>query len=292
MLALTWNCRGIDHPSTVRILKDYIKSYKPNVIFLSELKLSNLDKIHAVVKAVGFSNMKCVPARGQAGGLLLIWDSVVNIQVVLANDFVIDCMVIDESMDTPWQFTAVYGPPSPLSKPLFWDCLQLIGAAFDGHWLVMGDFNTILSSADKLGGRPVATSSNGGLKQVIDTHGLIDLGFIGSASTWTNRRASTANIQERLDKGFANANWQIHFPNATIYHLVALNSDHKPLLLDTNPRLQTTPQPFRFESMWTLHPNTGLIISKAWNRGHTLTSKLKNTKMALKDWNRRGFGHI
>lgn len=46
-----------------------------------------------------------------------------------------------------------------------------------GSWLVIGDFNIILSSADKLGGKVVASPSHGGLRKIMDDHGLIDLGL-------------------------------------------------------------------------------------------------------------------
>lgn len=40
--------------------------------------------------------------------------------------------------------------------------------------------------------------------QFIDTHGLIDLGFIGHPFTWNNHRDGLANIQECIDRGFSN----------------------------------------------------------------------------------------
>lgn len=104
-----------------------------------------------------------------------------------------------------------------------------------GPWLAIGDFNSVLSSVDKLGGKVVASSRNGGLRRIMEDHGLIDLRFEGHAYTWNNKRRGLANIQERLDRGIAKEEWRIRFPEAKISHLVALNSNHKPLLLQTNP---------------------------------------------------------
>lgn len=58
-----------------------------------------------------------------------------------------------------------------------------------------------------MGGNPIVFSSNGGLRRVIDDHDLIDLVFEGSPYTWTNKRGGLANIQERLDRGYANIEW-------------------------------------------------------------------------------------
>lgn len=44
--------------------------------------------------------------------------------------------------------------------------------------------------------------------------------------------------------------------------------------------------------MWVLHPEIGLIIQEAWSRGFTLSTRLKNNKMTLKEYNKLSFGNI
>lgn len=127
---------------------------------------------------------------------------------------------------------------------------------------------------------------------------MIDIGFKGAPFTWNNKRVGKENIQERLDRGFINGEWRTIFPQAYVSHLTALNSDHRPLLLHTNPVTSASPKPFRFESMWTRDPNATDVILKAWSRPFrgdpitTLLSKLRTTKEALKAWNRHSFGNI
>lgn len=156
----------------------------------------------------------------------------------------------------------------------------------------------MLEQKDKIGGRMVAQSSSCGFRKLINDGGLIDMGFKGVAFTWNNKRSGKANIQERLDRGLINAEWRLLFPSAYISHLTALNSDHRPLLLDTNPTTNPLWRPFRFETMWTRDPTVALVISKAWNQitnGNPLDSlanKLLNTRKALKSWNKSSFGHV
>lgn len=188
--------------------------------------------------------------------------------------------------------TMVYGPPTGALRLDFLDALHDIGISFNGDWLVLGDFNMVLTSADKIGGNPVASSSRHGFRRLIDDHCIIDLGFEGSAYTWNNRRIGDANIQERLDRAFANGSWRTRYPNATITHLPASHSDHKPLLFQSNPNLTKLPRPFKFESMWILHPDTSLIIHSAWNKSPSFLAHLKNTKVALKLWNSTVFGNV
>lgn len=159
-----------------------------------------------------------------------------------------------------------------------------VGKAHRGLWCVLGDFNVVTQASDKIGGRPIASSSKNGLLEVIDQCGLIDLGFSGHQFTWNNHGGGGHdNIQQRLDKGYANDLWRLQFPHAKVEHLVALKSDHNPLLLHTNPKSGYLARPFRFESMWTLDPKAGLIIQDAWAKESSVVTKLKNTKVALKE---------
>lgn len=150
----------------------------------------------------------------------------------------------------------------------------------------------MLSNSDKIGGRTVASSSNGGLWRIVDDHGVIDLGFEGHAYTWNNIHGGMENIKEWLDRGMANEQWLLQFPEAKIKHLVAIHSDHKPLLLHTNPIIGDLPKPFKFESMWRGHSDIALVIEEAWNRVIPLLSKLKTTILALKEWNKTVFGNV
>lgn len=90
-------------------------------------------------------------------------------------------------LSTHWQATFLYGPPLPSLKRQFWDDLNTIGDTFTGAWLMVGDFNAVLDPQDKLGGNQVATSSMDGFRHMIDTNGLIDVGYCGHPFTWTNR---------------------------------------------------------------------------------------------------------
>lgn len=124
------------------------------------------------------------------------------------------------------------------------------------------------------------------------------MGYISYPFTWNNHRVGRANIQERLDRGLSNTCWRLLFPQATIHHLPAFRSDHKPLVLHSVPSSPSRPKPFRFEEMWIRDPTIGAVIAKVWSRGshqpdiNQIMSNLKITKLALKSWNKYHFGNI
>lgn len=192
----------------------------------------------------------------------------------------------------------MYGPPVPSQRKYFWEALDNIALAFSGPWLLLGDFNTIISQSDKHGGKPVASSSSGGLNGLIQQHGLIDMGFHGHPYTWSNGRSGAANIQARLDRGLMTGSWQLLFPDAHLFHLPSLQSDHKPLLLSLHKKDVFRSRPFRFKGMWTLKKSSFDVIRKVWHSrvpGSPLDQVVtcpRHTEVAMKKWNIKVFGRI
>lgn len=54
----------------------------------------------------------------------------------------------------------------------------------------------------------------------------VDLGYSGHEFTWTNGRAGSQNIQERLDRFLGTENWRGLFQSLLIQHLPRMRSDH------------------------------------------------------------------
>lgn len=44
--------------------------------------------------------------------------------------------------------------------------------------------------------------------------------------------------------------------------------------------------------MWIGHSNTALIIEEAWNQHKPFLSRMKDTKLALKEWNKNVFENV
>lgn len=79
---------------------------------------------------------------------------------------------------------------------------------------------------------------------------FVDLGFVGSRFTWSNRRPGRANICERIDRSIANLSWRVTFPDARIQHHCIAYSDHRPILLTLFDQLERVVKEFKFQSFW------------------------------------------
>ncbi|KAG8380712.1 hypothetical protein BUALT_Bualt06G0044500 [Buddleja alternifolia] len=297
MKILSWNCRGIAHPTTRRTLRALIIEHKPDVVFLCELKTSLLSSLSSLLDSLNLYSKHFVPPLGRSRGLGLAWNSHVELQITLDSKFHINALFTPKDNSPPWQITCVHGPCNHSAKLKFWDFLLAIGSSFGGPWLAIGDFNAVTSALEKKRGKSFVSSSNGGFKNILDEGGLVDLGFDGHPYTWSNKRDGWANIQLRLDRCVANTGWIGCFPRAFVSHLPMINSDHSLLLLTTDSEGFGGPKLFRFENMWIRYSSCQEVVKDSWlgkirgSPSFILHSKIKCTRSSLRIWNRSRFGH-
>ena len=122
----------------------------------------------------------------------------------------------------------MYNPPNRRDKVIFWNSFASVGENFGGPWLCIGDLNHVLVQSEKIGGRPVESSSNCPFKIFIDLLGMVDLGFSGNPFTWCNNKSGLAFIKEILDKGLASHHWVHLHPEFSLIHIPAFSLDHNP----------------------------------------------------------------
>lgn len=96
-------------------------------------------------------------------------------------------MVDNDPTSVRWKLSMVYDPTNLSVRPQFWDYLNDIDKAYTGPWMMIGDFNVIISCANNRGGRRFPTASRGGFQGVVDNNALIDIGFRGNSFTWSNK---------------------------------------------------------------------------------------------------------
>ncbi|XP_026452273.1 uncharacterized protein LOC113352696 [Papaver somniferum] len=164
---------------------------------------------------------------------------------------------------------------------------------------VIGDLNVLSSLADKKGGLIPTYDQLKEFHKVMNDCNLLGKIPSGPRFTWTNKQINGKNIQERLDRLLLNESWQLMFPNAQVSHLHFYNSDHRVLLVDTNPKFKFRPRPFRIESMWLQDLRFKQLVNTIWAQRDphsdthlSLAQKFKVLATEAKLWNRNVFGNI
>ncbi|XP_057422210.1 uncharacterized protein LOC130716023 [Lotus japonicus] len=273
MRFLSWNCRGLGNIEAVRALRKLIHSEAPDLVFLMETKLYNSEML---------------THRGMSG---------------LGNIFPVQCAGRGRSErgDYPsavMQVLAVYGFPETQDKVRTWALIRRYKPDSNTPWLCIGDFNDILSPADKLGGDPPNFDQLQVATQACTDCGLSRVDGRGNSFTWTNNRTQPATIEERLDYALVNEAWQELWQVSSVFHLIRHQSDHSPIVLQCGRRRQDFRRQrvnlFRFEEVWLQSgDDCAEIVTEAWGDTElTLTDRIAGLGQALDTWGKAKYGDL
>jgi exonuclease III len=80
MNLLSWNCRGLGNPRTVRDLHQLVKEKRPGIVFLMETLVSQ-SYMERICNRLQFDNIFFVNLTGRSGGLALLWLNDYNIEI-------------------------------------------------------------------------------------------------------------------------------------------------------------------------------------------------------------------
>nr|TKR98958.1 hypothetical protein D5086_0000197870 [Populus alba] len=186
----------------------------------------------------------------------------------------------------------VYGFNTVIGRRILWDDLRSWSPT--SPWLVLGDFNSLLSQADKHDGEPVSNYETSDFRQCCSDLGLTDLNYSGCHYTWTNGR-----VWSKLDRVLVNPLWSlanisvhVQFDNPGAF------SDHSPATVAFFTRQSMGKQSFKFFNMWANHDTFLDLVAAHWpyriygSPMFILCKRLKNLKRPLRDLNKLHFSHI
>ncbi|XP_060972669.1 uncharacterized protein LOC133038517 [Cannabis sativa] len=297
MKILSWNVRGLGKPSAFRHLRLLVKEQSPHVLFLMETKLGP-NVISRFRNVLHFNNGLEVPRVGLGGGLLLLWKDDIDVSILNYNTNVIDCYIASPNQPR-WHFTAFYGAPCTQLRSQTWTLLERLKDVSPlSPWLVIGDFNEILSNDNKVGGAPRNEAQMEQFRKALDCCRLNEVPFEGDPYTWIKGRRTVNTVKERLDWCFVNDCWNSHFSPIVTRHLDYYTSDHRAIVVnvslknsDQQPQQRRTR--FRFEQMWLQNEEVANIIQQQWTSpvaGSAIDKFLHNIAActsSLQQWHQR-----
>ena len=144
---LSWNCRGLGNARAVRVLRDVVKSRKPDLLFLSETLVCS-DKINDLCHKLGFVDCFNIDCIGRSGGLAVMWKNTVACTVDSSSLNHIDIMILKDQ-SPHWRLTCFYGMPERERRTDSWDLIRQLCSISPLPWCIFGDFNDLLPRSDK-----------------------------------------------------------------------------------------------------------------------------------------------
>ncbi|TYG40901.1 hypothetical protein ES288_D12G131400v1 [Gossypium darwinii] len=268
MKFLSWNCRGLGNSAKIRKLKQLLAVNNPDIIFLSETKMSATD-FRRVQNNCRLQNGLAVNSEGRSGGLALMWRDGMNVSIQNYSKHHIDSMVRLENNKTI-RVTGFYGHANPNRRRSSWDILRRVGESVREEWVIGGDFNAILNDAEKEGGRRGVRAQMNEFKAVMDEMALVDIKPDSGWFTWVNNRDEGRLIKERLDRFLTSVAVVENFPFIATKVLRQTQSDHDAIILDLwGRKLKAFPKDkrlfFKFDVCWVGNKEAKNVIERAWN---------------------------
>lgn len=97
------------------------------------------------------------------------------------------CLISDRAKDQQQLLTAVYGFNTMELRKSLWMELNELAPKIDQPWLIIGDFNAILSPQDRLPGAAVTLAAIKDFKECVQNIGVTELSSKVNFYSWSNK---------------------------------------------------------------------------------------------------------
>ncbi|XP_062118643.1 uncharacterized protein LOC133832295 [Humulus lupulus] len=293
---LSWNVRGINSQHMQAAVKNLICSRGVGLVGLLETKIkaSNLGALYLRV----FSGW-CFTSNNawhDNGRIVVSWNPFMfNVDILQCSSQLIHLYVSSTSNKDSFHVTFVYGMNDEGGRNILWKELQEL--AVTSPWIVLGDFNDILSKEERIGAR-VKYKSSQAFQMCIAACYLEDIKYSGNFFTWNNKQKGQDRIYSKLDRILANQAWLNDFPVADVHFLNEGIFDHSPAILTVYPDLISGRKPFKYFRMWKSFSGFQELIHADCSRPvdgtmmYRVVQKLKRLKDTLRAINKQGFSDI
>ena len=157
----------------VRELRDFARKFAPTLLCIVETQLEG-SRVEVLVGTLGYDNGYAVISRGRCGGIGLLCNNAINLEILGYSDYHLDCLVLEQG-EVQWRLTVVYGEAQTHLRYKTWDTLKNISSSSNLPWLCVGDFNEVLRPDDHEGVGQWSNAQIQAFRDAVDVCMLLDL---------------------------------------------------------------------------------------------------------------------
>ncbi|XP_074300965.1 uncharacterized protein LOC141632305 [Silene latifolia] len=264
MILSSWNIRGLNKLVKQIEVNKFLTQNKLDIIGILETRVKE-NKSQRILrnKFRGYSSF-CNYSKHYNGRIWLVWNpSTTRVTVLQVHAQVLHCHVHHLATGRAFHLSVVYGSNCPVKRVSLWDSLTAMAPQV-GPWVVMGDFNIVRYSHEKIGNLPAHLPDMLEFNNCLSSCGLDDMQGTGSDFTWFNKQDPSTRVYSKLDRILVNGDWLLTFTQTAAQFLPPWVSDHCPALL-TFPGDPAPKRQFKFLECWIDHPDFHHKVAAAWN---------------------------
>ncbi|XWS29657.1 hypothetical protein CRYUN_Cryun24cG0048500 [Craigia yunnanensis] len=218
-------------------------------------------------KKLSFDEGMYIEPERMSGGLALWWKNEMVVKVLIGNKNVIDTIIMVPKVIVVLRVMWIYGVPRFEERKGVWEYIKRNVRGSKDPLICVGDFNDVLYENE-------------------------NEGFNGQKFTWFGIREGVL-IKERLDRILVNLEWMEEFPNIQVTNLLAVGSDHSPIVMETKHKDRKGERKFKVEAIWVIMKGCEKVVKKGWEKRFERTNvdqvveKLEYCKKLLIDWSKK-----
>lgn len=149
MILLMLNCRGAASNNFLIAFKDSVAFHRPYLVILSETKIAG-SRVDSILSKLGFSHFIKSNAKGLYGGLEILWQDSIWLQVVSTSPQEIHFRVQVSDSSPSFLCSTIYSKPYSHDFCTLWNNLTNIARTHSSPWLIGGDFNRITTPSKRV----------------------------------------------------------------------------------------------------------------------------------------------
>ncbi|XP_074277270.1 uncharacterized protein LOC141600911 [Silene latifolia] len=199
-----WNVRGLNDLNKQKIVKWFMHNNGVGLFGLLETKLKPSNLLNkATTICDGWSiSTNCSWHKG--GRIWLLWNpTCFDVQFLNYGSQYIHMLVQSKVDNKKFLLTVIYAFNDLMERTILWKFLKETASTCTMPWLWVGDFNTVLSPIERLGGNTTDAEMEH-FQECVSLCEMEDIKATGALFTWSNKQAPTDRVYSILDRAMGN----------------------------------------------------------------------------------------
>ncbi|XP_074315518.1 uncharacterized protein LOC141651716 [Silene latifolia] len=262
----------------------------------TKLKPSNLLN-KATIICDGWSiSTNCIWHKG--GRIWLLWNpTCFDVQFLNYGSQYIHMLVQSKVDNKKFLLTVIYAFNDLMERTILWKFLKETASTCTMPWLWVGDFNTVLSPIERLGGNTTDAEMEH-FQECVSLCEMEDIKATGALFTWSNKQAPTNRVYSRLDRATGNPEWMSHYGEYMAHFHPEGMFDHCPCTIVDRKVEFNGKKSFKYFNMWGASEHFSASVDGVWKQSYrgtkmfNVVKKLKALKPILKNLKKKCFSDI